>query len=79
MTDLDAPTADPLAGVLLTTTAVGALELAAARRHDRPLGTLDILLGLIGIDIMADWELVQLRTSIFSSADALRFLAPELE
>jgi Protein kinase domain len=77
VTDRDATTADPLAEVLLTTTTVGALELAAARRHDRPLGTLDILFGLIGIDIVADWELVQLRTSFVTPADALRFPDPE--
>jgi hypothetical protein len=49
--------------LLLADATVGALEVAATRRHRRPLGTTDILVALTAMDQAGDWEWVQLHAS----------------
>jgi len=69
--------AEPLDDVLLSLTVINALEVAAARRGGRPLGTLDILLGILGIDLTWGWESVQIEASFVTQDDVERFADPQ--
>jgi hypothetical protein len=69
--------AEPLDDVLLSLTVINALEVAAARRDGRPLGTLDILLGILGIDLTWGWESVQIEASFVTQDDVERFADPQ--
>jgi hypothetical protein len=64
------PSREPLADAVLTVAAINALEFAAARRDGEPLGTADVLLGVIEADSAGSWETVQLRTRFVDSDDA---------
>lgn len=68
---------EPLDDTLLSLTVVNALEVAAARREGRPLGTLDVLLGILGIDLTWGWESVQIEASFVSADDLSRYEDPE--
>lgn len=70
---------EPLDDALLSLTVVNALEVAAARRDGRPLGTLDVLLGILGIDLTWGWESVQIEASFVSADDLTRYEDPEPE
>lgn len=65
---------DPLAGLELSTDSSSALELAADRVRNRPLGTFDVLVALIAVDSLGLWNTVQLRASFVSRGDRLRHL-----
>jgi len=70
---------EPLGDALLSLTVVNALEIAASRREGRPLGTLDILLGILGIDVTWGWESVQVASSFVTAEDLDRFHDPQPE
>jgi hypothetical protein len=67
---------EPLDDSLLSLTVINALEIAAARRDGRPMGTLDILLGILGVDLTWGWESVQIEASFVTQDDVERFADP---
>jgi hypothetical protein len=68
---------EPLDDALLSLTVVNALEIAAARRDGRPMGTLDILLGILSVDLTWGWESVQIEASFVTQDDVERFADPQ--
>lgn len=60
-------------GVLLSEAANAALELAASRRHGRPLETFGILQALIAMDTTGAWDTVQLRSTFVAAEASLPF------
>jgi hypothetical protein len=68
---------EPLDDALLSLTVVNALEIAAARRDGRPMGTLDILLGILSVDLTWGWESVQIEASFVTQDDVGRFTDPQ--
>jgi tRNA A-37 threonylcarbamoyl transferase component Bud32 len=64
---------DPFDHSLLTIEAHGAMEVAAARRGNRPLGTCDILAAIVAMDAAGSWQTVLLRTMFVTFDDALAF------
>lgn len=71
-----AQAAGPLGDVLISIDANVALELAAARRGDRPIGTFDILQAIVETDTRGGWETIQLRATFVSARDAALFRDP---
>jgi hypothetical protein len=68
---------EPLDDALLSLTVVNALEIAAARRDGQPMGTLDILLGVLGVDLTWGWESLQIEASFVTQDDVERFADPQ--
>jgi Clp amino terminal domain, pathogenicity island component len=65
---------EPLSDVLVTITVLNALEFAATRRQGRPLGTLDILLGILRSDTVSGWENVQVQSTFVTDEDLAEFV-----
>jgi hypothetical protein len=75
-----AQSGEPLDDTLLSLTVVNALEISAARREGQPMGTLDILLGVLSIDVTWGWESVQIEAGAFiTEEDLSRFSDPQPE
>jgi hypothetical protein len=70
-------TEEPLGDLLLSTTTVDALGLAAAGRDGRPLSSFEILAAIISVDATGDWEEVQVRSTFLSRDEAACFTDPE--
>src|SRR5215213_7620933 len=74
---MTAHSGEPLDDALLSLTAINALEIAASRRDGRPMGTLDILLAVLSVDLTWGWESVQVEAGFVTEEDMARFTDPE--
>jgi hypothetical protein len=70
---------EPLDDEQLSLTALDALEVAASRGDGRPLGTLDILLGVLRVDVTWGWESVQVESGFVSEDDLDLYFDPDPE
>ena len=70
---------EPLDDEQLSLTVIDALEVAASRDDGRPLGTLDILLGVLRVDVTWGWESVQIESGFVSEADLALYSDPDPE